>query len=479
MGGYGQLALAREAGQLPMMGNPQGVQQGMAGALTLAQLLQNTQQQRQLFPGQLQGQQQELQMRNMAIQQAQQEQQDRSELQRAYTDAQGNPDSFLKNLQSPSYSISVPNRQKTIQGVLATAQKYAGLSPEQIAKQKSDADSIDSFIGNVTSAPAANRAAIWPIAVRALAARGVDTSSFPQQYPGDDQFQLLKYANQTHQSLLKEQPKVQTVAPGASLGTVTPTGQFTPTYTARAKPEKVDDQQQYIQDWLATRNLPNTPANRQKAFDDYNKKTKVEPGVARLQVLLNRPTQVADPNNPGETVMVPGTKSYGMAGPSSASVQNPRAMGRYMTSGKGGQQLAMFDTAIGHAQQLGQAIDALNNGNIRGLNAIGNRLGMEFGADAVTNFNVVKNALTAEVERLFSGGVASEGDRRQMAAPISAANSPQQLRGAIQQVIHLMNSRRDALQKQYSQGMQGQPNFGAPGGNGGGKNYWDQFPVHQ
>lgn len=147
----------------------------------------------------------------------------------------------------------------------------------------------------------------------------------------------------------------------------------------------------------------------------------------------------------------------------------PAAIGQktttqYFTSGKGGQQLAMFDTAIEHSKQLGDAVDALNNGDIRAVNTIGNKIGVEFGNDAVTNFNVVKQALSSEVERLFAGGVATEGDRRELAAPINAANSPAQLRGAINQIVQLMNSRKAALQKQYKSGMRGQPTFGGAGG---------------
>jgi hypothetical protein len=72
------------------------------------------------------------------------------------------------------------------------------------------------------------------------------------------------------------------------------------------------DLDKYIFDYLKSNKLPNTPENRQKAFDVYTKKTKIEPGVARAQIFLNRPTEVADPNNPGETIMVPGSQTAGM-----------------------------------------------------------------------------------------------------------------------------------------------------------------------
>src|SRR5215469_11563690 len=57
----------------------------------------------------------------------------------------------------------------------------------------------------------------------------------------------------------------------------------------------------------------------------------------------------------------------------------------FASSGKSGQALIAFKTAGQHADLLAQAADALNNGNVRALNTIGNQLGVQFGSDKATN----------------------------------------------------------------------------------------------
>jgi len=136
------------------------------------------------------------------------------------------------------------------------------------------------------------------------------------------------------------------------------------------------------------------------------------------------------------------------------------ALQKSATSGEIAKNITAYNTAIAHAQQLQQAADALDNGDVRLLNKIGNTLGYEFGSDRSTNFNVIKNALSGEISKVFKGGEATDAEIKAVQAPFDSANSPKQLRGAIENAIHLMNSKRDALRSQYEQGMQGKPNFG-------------------
>jgi hypothetical protein len=130
------------------------------------------------------------------------------------------------------------------------------------------------------------------------------------------------------------------------------------------------------------------------------------------------------------------------------------------TSGDAAKSLTAFNTAIEHAKQLSTATDALNNGDIRGLNKIGNALGYQFGSDKTTNFNVIKNALSGEISKVFKGGGATDAEIEQVQGPFNSANSPQQLKGAIAQAQALMESKRQALQQQYQAGVKAQPNFG-------------------
>ena len=137
-----------------------------------------------------------------------------------------------------------------------------------------------------------------------------------------------------------------------------------------------------------------------------------------------------------------------------------KKVGTDFTSGDAAKSLTAFSTAIEHAGQLSKATDELDNTDNRTLNKIGNSLGYQFGSDKTTNFNVIKNALSGEISKVFKGGQATDAEIREVQGPFDTANSPEQLKGAIKNAIALMNSKRDALKQQYQSGVQGKPNFG-------------------
>ena len=60
-----------------------------------------------------------------------------------------------------------------------------------------------------------------------------------------------------------------------------------------------------------------------------------------------------------------------------------------ITSGKGAAQINAVNTALGHINVLGGAIDALNNGDFRALNSIANRLGLETGSTPAATLKTI------------------------------------------------------------------------------------------
>lgn len=224
-----------------------------------------------------------------------------------------------------------------------------------------------------------------------------------------------------------------------------------------------DDTSKYIANYLRTHGLSDTPANWMKAHQAYTKETKVDPGVMRMEVLANtRPVQVIDPNNPDQVIFQSAGQAIksGAASPQSIPYQTEKGLQKEFTTGSAAKNLTAFNTAIEHANQLRTAADALQNGDVRSLNKIGNEMGYQFGSDKMSNFNVIKNALAGEVSKVFKGGQATDAEIKEVQAPFDAANSPAQLKGAIENAVHLMNSKRDALKQQYEAGQKGKPNFG-------------------
>ena len=179
------------------------------------------------------------------------------------------------------------------------------------------------------------------------------------------------------------------------------------------------------------------------------------------------PVQVADPNNPGQTKWMTARDAVrmGMAGPGSASVTVPRQVMNWATSGKGGEEINAFNTALQHADLLEQAAVALHNGDQRTLAGLNNRMKTEFGSADVTNFQVIANAYTREVTKMLSSGHMTDQEVAQQGATLPANASPEQIIGAVNSYRALATSKMNMRYNQYQQGLQGKPNF--PQGTGG------------
>jgi hypothetical protein len=142
----------------------------------------------------------------------------------------------------------------------------------------------------------------------------------------------------------------------------------------------------------------------------------------------------------------------------------------YMTSGKGGQQLTAFNTAITHLSTLERLSGDLNNGDIRVFNKAAQEFAKQTGSPAPANFAAAKNAMAGEVASALKASGATDQEIGKVSDTFDSAQSPQQLKGAIQTYRELLNGKRDQLRKQFEGGKEGKPNFGdgqqhAPGAN--------------
>jgi len=118
-------------------------------------------------------------------------------------------------------------------------------------------------------------------------------------------------------------------------------------------------------------------------------------------------------------------------------------------SGKQGDQVRSLNVAVDHLDQLGNAVQALGNGNVRLFNGISQSFAAATGSAIPTNFDAIKNFVTDEVTKAVIGGGGGVGDRDKAAQIISRANSPQQLTQAITQVQGLMGGQLNGLRRQY------------------------------
>lgn len=124
-----------------------------------------------------------------------------------------------------------------------------------------------------------------------------------------------------------------------------------------------------------------------------------------------------------------------------------------LASGKMGQNVTAFNTAIGHLETLDKAAEELNNYKFTPLNTVANIIKSKTGDPAIKNFEVARTAVADELTRAFRGSGGNVHDLIQWESAINAANSPGQLKAAVKQAVELLRSRIEAVGDQYSKGM--------------------------
>lgn len=126
------------------------------------------------------------------------------------------------------------------------------------------------------------------------------------------------------------------------------------------------------------------------------------------------------------------------------------------TSGTSAKNITSFNTAIGHLGHLNDAIDGLGNTGYplvnSAVNAVKRNVDPDFAARE-SRFNTARTAVTEELARAFKGMGATVTEVHEWEKKLSAADSPQALRAAIQEGVGLLQSRIDALGQQYNKGM--------------------------
>jgi len=131
----------------------------------------------------------------------------------------------------------------------------------------------------------------------------------------------------------------------------------------------------------------------------------------------------------------------------------------YMISGQGGQTLNAGQTLTHHLDLYDKAVDAVRNGDVKTINAIGNELGVQMGNDAQTNLNLIRQGVAMEAARFYTGGVPGEAEINQFNQSLSGNGSPAQMHGGANTIRGMAAGKMAALQAQAKAGAQGKPNF--------------------
>lgn len=133
---------------------------------------------------------------------------------------------------------------------------------------------------------------------------------------------------------------------------------------------------------------------------------------------------------------------------------NARAKTRSdFTSGKSAQTLNSLNTALGHLDTVDKAGDALQNGEMTPLNWVKNSLSPLVGYNEPGNFNTDAGLVSEELTKVYRQTGGSEADIQRHLQDLSVNASPEQRRGALNQIATLLQSKIKAMGDQYNQGM--------------------------
>lgn len=125
------------------------------------------------------------------------------------------------------------------------------------------------------------------------------------------------------------------------------------------------------------------------------------------------------------------------------------------TSGKTAAVLNGLNTSIQHMAALDPVIDAMGNGNLTLLNKAANFFKQQTGSAAPTNFTALKEFVAGEVAKAVLPGGGGEAERKALADPINAANSPAQLKQAVETYKTALAGKTEALRNQWDVGTKG------------------------
>jgi hypothetical protein len=114
-----------------------------------------------------------------------------------------------------------------------------------------------------------------------------------------------------------------------------------------------------------------------------------------------------------------------------------------------GRSARSLNTVMYHLDTLDQAGQALNNGDVRLFNSIGNKINKEIGVAAPTDFDATKKIVSSEIIKAITGTGGALTDREEAQQTLDAANSPAQLAGVIKQYKELFAGQLIGLENSY------------------------------
>lgn len=118
------------------------------------------------------------------------------------------------------------------------------------------------------------------------------------------------------------------------------------------------------------------------------------------------------------------------------------------TTGPDGRNVGALNTAIVHLDRLGGVAEAMKNGSFTPQNEMFNYLKDKFGAQSVTNFSLLKDAVAGEMAAAMKGN-ATDIEIEKMGRAIRSSNSPAQMEGVVKEGMSLLTDKVNTYQERF------------------------------
>jgi hypothetical protein len=328
----------------------------------------------------------------------------------------------------------------------------AGLDEKNLANQKAAHIATQELYNNVMNMPDDQLAANWP--------------QIAQQYdaiPGNNKQPLDPNKPLTKQQLSQFGPVI-------SLGNA----YFDQELARREAQAKATTAQQtadaggtsdlakYQQDWIKSHNLENTPENRQKAFQEYTKETKIAPAEVRAATYLQMPQAVFDPAT-GQNVYTTRAGAIGKEAPSSADalaakagVQADAASLKKLQSNY--DNVTAFENTAGKNldQFLSTAKSVVDTGSPFLNTPVRMITSQMVGSEKMAAFNAARQTAVSEIGKVLSSanagsGVVSDSARHEVESLIGPNATLKQIYAAANILKKDMDNRKTAYQDQITE----------------------------
>jgi hypothetical protein len=126
-----------------------------------------------------------------------------------------------------------------------------------------------------------------------------------------------------------------------------------------------------------------------------------------------------------------------------------KALGNFY-GGQEGRSVRSINVAIAHLDTLSDLADALKGGDTKIIQRIANTVAAETGQPAPVEFNLAKQIVGDEINKAIVPGAGGQSERQSLAEQLNAANSPEQLAGAIKTAQQLLAGQTAGLKQQFT-----------------------------